>query len=41
MSHDHSHHSAHANNKKLLWVSLIIISAYMFVEAIGGWLTNS
>ena len=41
MSHDHSHHSAHANNKKILWVSFIIISAYMFVEAIGGWLTNS
>lgn len=33
--------SAHAHNKKILMVSFWIISIYMVVEAVGGWLTNS
>lgn len=35
--HDHSHGS----NKKTLMISFIIITIYMVVEAIGGFLTNS
>lgn len=37
--HDHSH--THGANKKTLWISFIIITSYMVVEAIGGVLTNS
>lgn len=37
--HDHSH--THGANKKTLWISFIIITSYMVVEAIGGILTNS
>lgn len=39
MAHDHSHN--HGANKKILWISFIIITSYMVVEAIGGFLTNS
>ena len=40
--HDHGHHHAHtSNNKKVLWISFLIITSYMIVEAIGGLLTNS
>ncbi|HSI67093.1 MAG TPA: cation diffusion facilitator family transporter [Planococcus sp. (in: firmicutes)] len=35
--HDHSH----GRNKKALLISFWIITSYMFVEAIGGFLTNS
>lgn len=35
--HDH----AHTNNKKILFISFLIITAYMIVEAVGGFLTNS
>ena len=35
--HDHSHGA----NKKVLLISFIIITTYMIVEAIGGYLTNS
>ncbi|SDH67600.1 cobalt-zinc-cadmium efflux system protein [Alteribacillus persepolensis] len=37
MGHDHTHGA----NKKALMISFIIITGYMFVEAIGGFLTNS
>ena len=39
-AHDHNHHH-HSNNQKVLLWSFIIISAYMFIEAFGGWITNS
>lgn len=35
--HDHSH----GGNKKTLLIAFVIITSYMFVEAIGGFLTNS
>ena len=37
MGHDHTHGS----NKKTLFISFIIITSYMIVEAIGGIVTNS
>lgn len=39
MGHNHDH--AHGANKKVLFISFIIITLYMLVEAIGGYLTNS
>jgi cobalt-zinc-cadmium efflux system protein len=41
MGHDHHHHHTHTNNKNALRISFFIISAYMIIEAIGGFLTNS
>ncbi|WP_068677735.1 cation diffusion facilitator family transporter [Oceanobacillus sp. Castelsardo] len=41
MGHDHHHHYAHSNNKNALRISFFIISAYMIIEAVGGFLTNS
>lgn len=41
MEHDHGHNHTHVANKKVLWISLLIITFYMIVEAIGGFLTNS
>ena len=42
MAHDHTHaHSQHSNNQKVLLWSFLIITAYMFIEAFGGWITNS
>lgn len=44
MSHPHDHHGhthTHTANKKVLAVSFGIITAFMLVEAVGGWLTNS
>lgn len=41
MAHDHSHSHTHAGNKKVLFISFIIITGFMIVEAIGGILTNS
>jgi len=41
-THQHSHHDhSHGANKKILLISFIIITAYMVVEAVGGFLTNS
>lgn len=41
-SHGHHHHNhSHGTNKQALKISFIIITAYMIVEAIGGFLTNS
>lgn len=39
MTDNHNH--AHGANKKVLLISFIIITAYMIVEAIGGYITNS
>ncbi|MBH9967345.1 cation diffusion facilitator family transporter [[Bacillus] enclensis] len=41
MGHDHGHDHTHGANKKSLWISFIIITGYMIVEAAGGFLTNS
>ena len=41
MAHDHSHGHTHGANKKVLLISFIIITGYMIVEAVGGFLTNS
>ncbi|WP_336823296.1 cation diffusion facilitator family transporter [Sporosarcina sp. USHLN248] len=41
MGHDHGHDHTHGANKKVLLISFLIITAYMVVEAIGGFLTNS
>lgn len=41
MGHDHGHDHTHGANKKALLISFIVITAYMIVEAIGGFLTNS
>ncbi|MGR3762892.1 cation diffusion facilitator family transporter [Rossellomorea sp. NS-SX7] len=41
MGHDHGHNHTHGANKKALWISFIIITGYMIVEAVGGFLTNS
>ncbi|HWO78297.1 MAG TPA: cation diffusion facilitator family transporter [Bacillus sp. (in: firmicutes)] len=41
-SHDHHHHHhSHSANKKVLLISFILIFAFMIVEVIGGFLTNS
>ncbi len=41
MSQHHEHHHTHTANKKTLLISFIIITAYMIIEAIGGYVTNS
>lgn len=41
MGHDHGHDHTHGANKKVLLISFLIITTYMIVEAIGGFLTNS
>ena len=41
MGHNHGHDHTHGANKKVLLISFIIITLYMIVEAIGGFLTNS
>lgn len=41
MGHDHGHDHTHGANKKTLLISFIIITGYMIVEAIGGFITNS
>lgn len=39
MAENHNH--AHGANKKVLLISFLIITSYMIVEVIGGYLTNS
>ncbi|KKK37144.1 zinc transporter ZitB [Mesobacillus campisalis] len=39
-AHGHGHHHTSSNKKALLW-AFILISAFMFVELVGGLLTNS
>ncbi|MER2034099.1 cation diffusion facilitator family transporter, partial [Exiguobacterium indicum] len=41
MAHDHHHHHHHTDNKKVLGLSFLIITAFMIVEVIGGIWTNS
>lgn len=38
--HDHHHHH-HSSNKKALFWSFVLIATFMFVEVIGGYITNS
>ena len=40
-NHDHSHGHVHTNNKKVLLFSFIIITAFMIIEIIGGFVANS
>lgn len=40
-NHSHGHDHTHGANKKVLLISFIIITVYMIVEAVGGFLTNS
>lgn len=37
--HDHNH--VHTNNKKILLLSFLIITVFMVMEVIGGYITNS
>lgn len=39
--HNHGHSHVHTNNKKVLFISFLIITAYMIIEAAGGAITNS
>lgn len=41
MSGHHDHNHAHSANKKVLLISFLIITSYMVVEAVGGYVTNS
>ncbi|MFD2640190.1 cation diffusion facilitator family transporter [Piscibacillus salipiscarius] len=41
MGHDHGHDHTHGANKKALMISFFIITGFMIVEAIGGFITNS
>lgn len=41
MGHHHGHDHTHGSNKKTLIISFIIITSYMVIEAIGGFMTNS
>ncbi|MFS0783020.1 cation diffusion facilitator family transporter [Bacillus sp. 1P06AnD] len=46
MAHQHDHHGGghhhhHSANKKALFMSFILITLFMIVEVIGGFLTNS
>lgn len=41
MGHEHGHDHTHGANKKTLLISFIIITGYMIIEAIGGFMTNS
>ena len=41
MGHDHGHNHTHGANKKVLLISFIVITGYMLVEAVGGFITNS
>jgi cobalt-zinc-cadmium efflux system protein len=41
-SHDsHSHSHTHSANKKALTISFILIAGFMFIEFVGGYMTNS
>lgn len=40
-SHEHGHHHHHSNNKKALLASFVLISTFMVIEVIGGFMTNS
>ena len=39
--HSHNHNHVHNANKKVLTISFFLIAGFMFVEFVGGYLTNS
>jgi len=39
--HHHHHHHHHTQNKKILFISFVLITAFMILEFFGGVLTNS
>ena len=39
MGHEHGH--SHTNNKKVLFWAFLIITSFMIIEAVGGFVTNS
>jgi cobalt-zinc-cadmium efflux system protein len=41
MEHAHTHHHHHHGTSRSLIFSLALISIFMVIEAVGGWLTNS
>ena len=41
MSHDHSHAVITEQNKKRLWIALILTTTYLIVEVVGGLITGS
>lgn len=41
MENNHGHSHTHSANKKTLTISMVIITAYMVIEVIGGLITNS
>lgn len=41
MGHDHGHDHAHTGNKRVLLIAFSIITVFMIVEVVGGYLTNS
>jgi cobalt-zinc-cadmium efflux system protein len=41
MEHAHTHDHHHSGSRRSLFLSFVIISSFMFIEAVGGWLTNS
>lgn len=41
MENNHEHSHSHGANKKTLTISVVIIATYMFIEVIGGLMTNS
>ncbi|MCM3444238.1 cation diffusion facilitator family transporter [Metabacillus halosaccharovorans] len=41
MGHEHGHDHTHGANKKTLMISFMIITSFMIIEAIGGFMTNS
>jgi cobalt-zinc-cadmium efflux system protein len=40
-SHNHSHGASDLSRTRRLWLALALTAGYMFVEGIGGWMTNS
>ena len=41
MEHAHTHNHHHHGSSRSLFLSLALISIFMVIEAVGGWLTNS
>ncbi|MCA0172615.1 cation diffusion facilitator family transporter [Bacillus sp. RAR_GA_16] len=40
-SHDHAHDHHHSANKKALFISFLLITLFMLLEVVGGFITNS
>lgn len=43
MSHSHSsgHHHTHTDNRRLLWIAVILTAVFMLAEVVGGWMSGS